>query len=101
MQVWQSKDATKPLTLSGNLLVSQAEAKASPNELRIITLDTAEAGRVVSASAQPLPAGVKAATVTTRTSEFTANAAETMPPCRGNSSNARCKASRRASAKCC
>jgi hypothetical protein len=43
--------------------------------LRIVTLDTAEAGRVVSATAQPLPAGVKAATVTTRSSEFTANAA--------------------------
>jgi hypothetical protein len=74
-QLWQSKEATKPLTLAGNLLVSQAEPKASPNELRIVTLDTAEAGRVVSATAQPLPAGVKAATVTTRTSEFTANAA--------------------------
>jgi hypothetical protein len=43
--------------------------------LRIVTLDTAEAGRVVSVTAQSLPAGVKAATVTTRTNEFTANAA--------------------------
>jgi hypothetical protein len=73
-QVWQSKDAAKPLTVAGNLLVSQAEPQARPNELRIVTLDTAQGGRVVSTARQELPDVVKAGTATTRSSEFSAKA---------------------------
>ncbi len=40
-ELWRSSEAAKPLTVSGDLLVSQAEPKAGERALRIVTLNTA------------------------------------------------------------
>ena len=44
-ELWRSTEAAKPLTVSGDLLVSQAEPKAGESALRIVTLDTSAGGR--------------------------------------------------------
>jgi hypothetical protein len=73
-ETWHSNQAATPLTLSGDFLVSQAEAKDSAGELRIVTLDTREQGRQVAESAVQLPPGVSASISRSPNKLFTANA---------------------------
>jgi hypothetical protein len=57
---WRSTEAAKPLTLSGDLLVSQAEPKPGERALRIVTLNTSEDGRPELQQDIELPLGVNA-----------------------------------------
>ncbi|SDZ20785.1 hypothetical protein SAMN05660209_05029 [Geodermatophilus africanus] len=57
--VWHSQDAAKPLAVSGNLLVSQAEPTGPANELAIVALDTRQRGTPVMRSRVELPPGVQ------------------------------------------
>ena len=57
---WTSREAAKPLTLAGNLLVSQAEPKTSANRLELVTLNARESGRVAARGRTDLPPGVRA-----------------------------------------
>ena len=59
-ELWRSSEAAKPLTLSGDLLISQAEPKAGERALRIVTLDTSEDGRPEVQQSVDLPNGVNA-----------------------------------------
>ncbi len=58
-EVWRSVDAAKPLAVSGNLLVSQAEPSGPSNELAIVALD--RRGAMVTSSLVELPPGVQPA----------------------------------------
>jgi hypothetical protein len=57
--VWHSRAAAKPLTVSGDLLVSQAEPTQADQALRIVTLNTRANGAPVAATEVPLPSGVQ------------------------------------------
>ena len=59
-ELWRSAEAAKPLTVSGDLLVSQAEPKAGESTLRIVTLDTSAGGRPEVQQDVELPKGVNA-----------------------------------------
>jgi hypothetical protein len=59
-ELWRSSDAAKPLTVSGDLLVSQAEPKTGDGALRIVTLDTSAGGRTEVEQDVELPKGVNA-----------------------------------------
>ncbi len=59
-ELWRSPEAAKPLTVSGDLLVSQAEPKAGESTLRIVTLDTSAGGRPEVQQDVELPKGVNA-----------------------------------------
>ena len=58
-EVWRSQEAAKPLTLFGDLLISQAEQAGPGNELRIVTMQTRENGKPISQSLVQLPPGVQ------------------------------------------
>jgi hypothetical protein len=57
--VWRTRNADKPLTLAGELLIGQAEAPGPANALRIVTLDTGQRGRQVTEALVDLPPGVQ------------------------------------------
>ena len=59
-ELWRSSEAAKPLTVSGDLLISQAEPKAGERALRIVTLNTSEDGRPEVQQSIELPKGVNA-----------------------------------------
>ena len=59
-ELWRSSEAAKPLTVSGDLLVSQAEPKAGERALRIVTLNTSADGRPEVQQSVELPKGVNA-----------------------------------------
>jgi hypothetical protein len=72
--LWQSNDAAKPLTVAGDLLVSQAEPEEDSNKLKIVTLDTENEGRAVLEQTIPLPASVKPSITRSASRSFTASA---------------------------
>jgi hypothetical protein len=57
--VWRTTSADKPLNLSGELLIGQAEAPGPGNALRIVTLDTSRRGEQVTEALVELPPGVQ------------------------------------------
>jgi hypothetical protein len=57
--MWHSREAAKPLTVSGDLLVSQAEPVQSDQALRIVSLNTRAGGASVAKAEVPLPSGVQ------------------------------------------
>jgi hypothetical protein len=59
-ELWLSREAAKPLAVSGDLLVSQAEPKAGERALRIVTLNTGADGRPEVQQDVELPKGVNA-----------------------------------------
>jgi hypothetical protein len=71
-ELWLSREAAKPLTVSGDLLVSQAEPKAGERALRIVTLNTGEDGRPEVQQDVELPKGVNAMIVETPNRSFRA-----------------------------
>jgi hypothetical protein len=73
-KLWNSTDAAKPLTVSGNLLVSQAEPEEEANELEIVTLNAEDQGRRVFAQTIPLPARVRPSITRSAARSFTATA---------------------------
>jgi hypothetical protein len=73
-EVWRSSEADKPLTVAGDLLISQGEPRTSGNELRILALNVRDGGRVALEKSVELPAGVKTSTMRSRTSSFDAAA---------------------------
>jgi hypothetical protein len=73
-EVWRSKEAAKPLSVAGDLLVSQGEPRRDANLLRIVTLDIPGGGRVALERSVELPANVKTAPAKSRASSFTAAA---------------------------
>jgi hypothetical protein len=72
--VWHSSEADKPLTVSGTLLIGQAEAPGPANALRIVTLDTSRGGEQVSEAVVGLPPGVQPTVAPSRNQSFTASA---------------------------
>jgi hypothetical protein len=56
--IWSSSAAAKPLTLSDQRLVAQAETSGDAHSLRIVVLDTKQAGKVVLEASLPLPRDV-------------------------------------------
>ena len=73
-EIWHSQHAAKPLAVSGDLLVSQAEAAGPNNELAIVTLHTRERGAPVARSLVELQPGVEPAIDQTAARAFTAQA---------------------------
>ena len=71
--LWTSAEAVKPLLVTGDLLVAQADATA-PGKLPVVTLDRG-AGKVVARAAVDLPAGVWARLADGPRSSFRASAA--------------------------
>lgn len=71
-ELWLSREAAKPLTVSGDLLVSQAEPKAGERALRIVTLNTGAGGRSEVQQDVELPKGVNAMIVETPNRSFRA-----------------------------
>jgi hypothetical protein len=71
-ELWLSREAAKPLTVSGDLLVSQAEPKAGERALRIVTLNTGAGGRPEVQQDVELPKGVNAMIVETPNRSFRA-----------------------------
>lgn len=57
-ELWRSSDAAKPLTVSGDLLIGQAEPKAGDRALRIVALNTRASGRSEVQQSVDLPKGV-------------------------------------------
>lgn len=72
--IWHTSQADKPLTISGELLVGQAEAPGPANELRIVTLDTRRGGQQVSEALIDLPPGVQPMIDASLNRSFTAEA---------------------------
>ena len=58
-QMWHSREAAKPLAVSGDLLVSQAEPTEADQALRIVSLNTRAGGSAVTKADVPLPSGVQ------------------------------------------
>src|SRR5262245_40659275 len=56
--IWSSSAAATPLTLSDQRLVAQAETSGDAHSLRIVVLDTKQAGKVVLEASLPLPRDV-------------------------------------------
>jgi hypothetical protein len=73
-EVWSSMAAAKPLTLAGDILVSQAEPERGGNELKIVSLSTAEQGRQVFEKTIPLPPAVKTSVTRSVAQSFNAEA---------------------------
>jgi len=73
-EVWHSQHAAKPLAVSGDLLVSQAEAAGPENSLAIVALDRRERGTKVTSSVVELPSGVQPAINHSVNRSFTAQA---------------------------
>jgi hypothetical protein len=71
-EVWSSMAAAKPLTLAGDILVSQAEPEGRGNELKIVSLSTAEQGRQIFEKTIPLPPAVKTSVTRSVTQSFNA-----------------------------
>ena len=71
---WRSAQASKPLTLAGELLVGQAEAEGPTNALKIVTLHTARQGAPVTESMVDLPPGVLPTIEQSASRSFTASA---------------------------
>jgi len=57
-EVWRSQEAAKPLTIVGDLLVSQAETPGPDNEMRLVSLDVGRQGEAVSQGLVKLPPNV-------------------------------------------
>jgi hypothetical protein len=72
--VWRTRNADKPLTLAGELLIGQAEAPGPANALRIVTLDTGQRGRQVTEALVDLPPGVQPMIASSSNRSFTAEA---------------------------
>jgi hypothetical protein len=72
--IWHTSNADKPLTVSGELLIGQAETPGPANELRIVTLDTRRAGQQVSEALIDLPPGVQPMIAASLNRSFTAEA---------------------------
>jgi hypothetical protein len=72
--VWRSRDAAKPLAVSGDLLIGQAEPTGPDSELSIVALDTRQQGAPVRWSRVELPPGVQAAIHHGPNRSFTAHA---------------------------
>ena len=73
-EVWRSQEAAKPLTVSGDLLISQAEPAGVGGALRIVALDTRARGAAVTRSEVALPPGVQPMIDQTINRSFTAQA---------------------------
>ena len=73
-QVWHSTDAAKPLAVSGDLLISQAETAGPNNELAIVALNTRQGGATRTRSLVELPPGVQPAINRSANRAFTAQA---------------------------
>jgi hypothetical protein len=73
-EVWSSVAAAKPLTLAGDILVSQAEPEGRGNELKIVSLSTSEEGRQIFEKTIPLPPAVKTSVTRSVTQSFNAEA---------------------------
>ena len=58
-EVWKSDRASKPLLLSGDLLMGQVEATKSDHTLRIASLKRDQSGEFLVESEVPLPPGVE------------------------------------------
>ena len=74
-EVWRSQQAAKPLALSGDVLVGQAEGSAAANELKIVALSTSRQGETITEGVVPLPPNVSPAINQAATRSFTARAA--------------------------
>ena len=72
--VWTTKEASKPLGLKGNLLISQAESSGARNKLDLVVLNVQEHGKRVVAGSMELPAGVNVSIDETLNSSFVASA---------------------------
>lgn len=57
-EVWRSAEAAKPLTVVGDLLVSQAETPGPQNEMRLVSLDVRNQGARVAEGLVQLPPDV-------------------------------------------
>ena len=68
-----TKDAAKPLGVSGQRLVAQAEATGDGNALTVVMIDPATGARMLSRQ-QSLPAGVRPAISETLSGQFSATA---------------------------
>jgi hypothetical protein len=73
-EVWRSKDAAKPLALAGEVLIGQAEASGSDNDLRIVGLHTGQLGQPVTESRVALPPNVHPMIAETAGRSFVAQA---------------------------
>jgi hypothetical protein len=73
-QRWRSAQASKPLTLAGDLLIGQAEDAGSANALKIVTLDISKGGEPVIESLLGLPPGVQPTIAPSSGRSFTASA---------------------------
>jgi photosystem II stability/assembly factor-like uncharacterized protein len=72
-QVWTSKEAAKPLGVSADHVVAQAEAPADGNAMKVVVLDR-KSGKAVSSGSVALPAGVKPSINDTIHGKFAARA---------------------------
>jgi len=57
-ELWRSEKAAKPLTVSGDILLGQAEKPGPANALKIVALSTSRRGEPVTESLVPLPPNV-------------------------------------------
>lgn len=71
--VWTSKEAAKPLGVSGDHVVAQAEAPADGNAMKVVVLDR-KSGKAVSSGNVALPAGIKPSINDSALGKFTARA---------------------------
>ena len=74
-EVWRSQQAAKPLTLSGQVLVGQAEQPGLGDGLKIVALNTSKQGEEITESVVPLPPNVHPAIDQGAARSFTARAA--------------------------
>jgi hypothetical protein len=72
--VWRSRDAAKPLTVSGDVLIGQAEPTGPGGDLAIVGLDTRRQGAPVTRTSVDLPPGVQAAIQQAANRSFTTHA---------------------------
>ena len=73
-EVWRSQEAAKPLALSGDLLIGQAEADGPSEELGIVALHRDRGGEAVTRSRVALPPGVQPMIAQSMNRAFTARA---------------------------
>lgn len=69
-RIWSTRQGAKPLAMSGDLLVAQAEKPGQPNELEVVTLDTRQGGTRVATAVVGLPNGTRVSIDDTVTSIF-------------------------------
>jgi hypothetical protein len=72
-EVWASKDAAKPLGVSADHVIGQAEAPADGNAMKVVVLDR-KTGKAVTSGSVILPAGVKPSINETIQGRFAARA---------------------------